>query len=1001
MFSQQEVASWLETAWFAHDEQAARASRVGLRFDQHVDLEGASARRLRKFVDTVLVSAPGWPDDDLSHHLAKRAAEAAETLAALPGLPINSERVRFQSALLHELAGQPMMAKAVVEQDEQAFGHRFMRAMFERDGPFGLLGQPVSEPGDVPSETNAMMLLALCQDAYELAEAQQGENGHGLLSDARALRDAAGAFSLDLGLTEVTAFQHVIRRRAIRATRLHIPPDLLDAAAAAQTPVELWPLQVQLLDQGLLTDQTSWGVAAPTGTGKSFLARLIVLGALGASPGKKALYIVPANALVYEVASRLGEAFDDLDYEVTAVTPQLVALDEAEDSALQEADVLVLTPEKADLLLRIGAPILADVSLVIVDEAHHLENQTRGVLLELYLTRLKAHFAEQARYVLLSAVAPNIGQLTTWVDPGAKSRLFTERATRMSVGVYRVRRDGRRNAGFIDYVSGPSVRVVNERVAGSGRKRLAQLARALEPGGPVLVVARGKGTTESLAHVLQKQILETGHDAQLSEEDWESDVMQRLDARLEREMYSAVPLRGLIRNRIAYHHAGLPPRVRESLEDAITARHIRYVIATTTLGEGVNFPFSSVVVQSIGIREPPEYGKPASWRLVTPRTFWNIAGRAGRPGYDHEGQVILFEESLALDKVEAVIDPYLDSSIENIPPVRSALATALRDIRTSLAEGDYDVSALDAVELDPDLPRQVQGMVNLVRVGIAHARASGMEDAAQELFSMTLASQTLDQQGDEFARQLFSRQTEVVDNFLSSDDSPTARLIAELGLSLDTLSRLRGYVRGLDNSRLEGFANVTFGGRINFGALKYLVSPVLARMAELEGRRLQSIYTDLVVDWCQGKPFASIPLLASQTKREELITLMYSSIGYMLPWGLYAFDRFVAEECDRRHLDYGHEVQTVAYLVDGGVPDTHALHLVGHGFERTDAARIAKAYLNDAVARDSTDIARWVRAQPLDRLQRIVRGVDNRRQDFDLQRLVRRLAEAPRHDGSE
>jgi hypothetical protein len=122
---------------------------------------------------------------------------------------------------------------------------------------------------------------------------------------------------------------------------------------------------------------------------------------------------------------------------------------------------------------------------------------------------------------------------------------------------------------------------------------------------------------------------------------------------------------------------------------------------------------------------------------------------------------------------------------------------------------------------------------------------------------------------------------------------------------------------------------------------------------------------------------------------------MYSSIGYMLPWGLYAFDRFVSEESQSRQTDYGHEIQTVAYLVDAGVPDTAALHLVGHGFERTDASRLARSFHNDAAARETTDIARWLRAQPLDKLQRIVRGVDNRRQDFDLQSLVSRLRESP------
>src|SRR5262249_34936864 len=146
----------------------------------------------------------------------------------------------------------------------------------------------------------------------------------------------------------------------------------------------------------------------------------------------------------------------------------------------------------------------------------------------------------------------------------------------------------------------------------------------------------------------------------LTEAEQASDIVRRLDSRLSREMYSDVPMRALLKHRIAYHHAGLPPRVRIAVEEAIRARMIDFVFATTTLAEGVNFPFSTVIVQALALREAPEKGRGARYHPVTPRSFWNIAGRAGRPGVDREGQAILFEPTLGLDKVNAVLDPYLD-----------------------------------------------------------------------------------------------------------------------------------------------------------------------------------------------------------------------------------------------------------------------------------------------------------------------------------------------------
>jgi hypothetical protein len=561
----------------------------------------------------------------------------------------------------------------------------------------------------------------------------------------------------------------------------------------------------------------------------------------------------------------------------------------------------------------------------------------------------------------------------------------------MRVGVYRIKDGERGGEGWLEYVDGARVRAVPGRIATGQAAALIQLAAHISIAGPVLVVAEGQGTAESLARRLRDRLAADAEPDVLSEDEQAGDVIQRLDARLEREMYSEVELRDLLRYRVAYHHAGLPPRVREALEAAISAGHIRYVIATTTLGEGVNFPFSSVIVQALAIRNPPQLGRPVSHRLVTPRTFWNIAGRAGRPGYDHEGQVILYEPSLGLEKVDAVLDPYITAAIEDIDPVTSALGQGLQEIHAALADGAITAAQLSSVELDGEIPRPIQGVVNLLRVGIAHARASDMGEAPDELFDSTLAARTVGEEHRGFARRFFAEQTDVVDHYLRQSGAPPVRLVAELGLSLDTLSRLRGYVDGLENWQIEQMGHIVIGGRINFRALRFVVAPVLKRMAELEGERLGGLYTETVVEWCMGKPFAAIPLLKRQKKLEDLIKLVYSKIGYLLPWGLYAFDRFIDEVAQRREVTYAGEVQSLAYLVDGGVPDMAALALTTRGFERSDAARLSRAYYSSREARETTDIVRWLRAQPYERLLATVRGVDNRRIDHDFRRLVNEL----------
>src|SRR5207245_27808 len=102
-----------------------------------------------------------------------------------------------------------------------------------------------------------------------------------------------------------------------------------------------------------------------------------------------------------------------------------------------DADVIVFTPERADLLLRIDPEFLQQVCLAVVDEAHHIEQGSRGILLEFYLWRLRKMIPASARIVQLSAVTPNIAELTDWVNLSRRSQsvMLDWRTSRLRVGV--------------------------------------------------------------------------------------------------------------------------------------------------------------------------------------------------------------------------------------------------------------------------------------------------------------------------------------------------------------------------------------------------------------------------------------------------------------------------------------------------------------------------------------------------------------------------------------
>ena len=986
MYEADTLWSVVNTDAFAADRTLVHAALNALRYGQLTIFDESAKRRLGHFVECVLASAPSWSVAE-GIDLCLIAGEIAELLSSDDRLREEQVRwLRLRAALLYELAEVPAVASTMLRDDDVP---QPIMQFFRRQGPFGKLNGhdesvTLTSADDFSIEWSAVAWDTKRAAAYlQLHEAMFSDLG------GSAMSSLAKSLSLPLLATDYQALAATVQRRLVSATRSNLGTDLLAALRRLSFPSELWRAQSEAISKGILSDEIrSWGMAAPTGTGKSFLTQVLIADTLLKSPGALVLYLVPSKALVYEVSTRLSESLSKLDFLVKAVTPALVDLDGDEAEAITTSSVLVLTPEKADLLVRISADSFQRTRVVVVDEAHHIESGTRGILLEMYLWRLKSLIPQNARFVFLSAVAPNIEQLTKWVGAPSRTVLHKARPTRMKVGVYRIGPVNGRNAGWIDYEAGGRLPLFDRGIATSQGRQLVQLTQALAVAGPVLVVAKGKKECENLAREMAARLEPADR---MSSDEFQADGVQRLDSRLERELYAEVPMRVLVKSRVVYHHAGLPPRVRNAVEEAIRGGFIRFVFATTTLAEGVNFPFSSVVVQSLALRDPPEKGRPARYSPVTPRAFWNIAGRAGRPGMDREGQVILFEPSLGLDRVEYVLKDYLNPNMTSIAPVTSALATGLKALAANLASGEISEHWIGTPRIDERTPRHIQGTVNLIRVSLLHARAKGILRSPEEILEGTFAAQFLTAKVKEAAEALIQTQDRVVREFFAEPTSPSVAVAAELGLSIETLDDLCKYARSLADWQLESMSNVMHGGEINEGQIDYLLSPVAARMGELDGGKLGGFLAAIVHQWILGVPFSRIRRLRNQ-RIEDLVSIIYSRIQYLLPWGLYAFDRLVQEEAERRGFAYNKAIRSVAYLVDAGVPGLDALRLTHADIERVDATRLAKRYKHDGGLRLGVDVVGWLSGLSEADINSVVKGSDRRRIDFDLPRVLRELS---------
>ncbi len=224
------------------DLEAARTALARRRLGITEDLRAESEQRLSQLVEAVLASACAWPEGE-AHDLLGQAGEAAELLA-LAGLDVHASKARLRGALIYELAAMPMMAGAILS---DADGPRLFVDLFKRRGAFGSLATEIAVNGDTASpRLEGLLRLAACQDALSLSDYQH-DHADALNINAGPLSEVARHLTLDMSLTDVNAFDEVLRRRARRSTRLLTPHTLRNALATIGFPPELWEGQARAL----------------------------------------------------------------------------------------------------------------------------------------------------------------------------------------------------------------------------------------------------------------------------------------------------------------------------------------------------------------------------------------------------------------------------------------------------------------------------------------------------------------------------------------------------------------------------------------------------------------------------------------------------------------------------------------------------------------------------------------------------------------------------------
>ena len=400
---------------------------------------------------------------------------------------------------------------------------------------------------------------------------------------------------------------------------------------------ELYPPQVEAVEKGVTTGENVVA-AVPTASGKTLVAELAMLSAV--QRGGKALYIVPLRALATEKKAEF-ERWEALGVDVGVSTGNY----ESSGEWLASRDVIVATSEKVDSLVRNDAPWVDQLTCVVADEVHLVNDRNRGPTLEVTLAKLR-RINPGLQVVALSATVGNAGEIADWLDAALVDSDWRPIDLRMGVHYG--------NAITFDDGSQREVPVEGK------RQTPALVGDTLDEGGSTLVFVNSRRNAEAAARRLKDV---TGERLSGEERAELRELADEIEGVSDTE--TSRDLARTVREGAAFHHAGLASDHRSLVEEAFRARLVKCVCATPTLAAGVNTPSRRVVVRDWQ-RYDGSYG---GMKPLDVLEVHQMMGRAGRPGLDPYGEAVLLASDY--DTRDELFERYVWADPE---PVRSKLA---------------------------------------------------------------------------------------------------------------------------------------------------------------------------------------------------------------------------------------------------------------------------------------------------------------------------------------
>ncbi|PIN74413.1 hypothetical protein COV20_00095 [Candidatus Woesearchaeota archaeon CG10_big_fil_rev_8_21_14_0_10_45_16] len=415
-----------------------------------------------------------------------------------------------------------------------------------------------------------------------------------------------------------------------------------------------------------IEENNSVVVSAPTGSGKTLVADYVIH--KNHTTKKRIIYTAPIKALSNQKYKDFSKEYGE--NHVGLMTGDIVIN--------PHAQVLIMTTEIYRNMAISQDEAVKDIAYVIFDEVHYINDIERG-----YVWEESIIYSNPAvRFLCLSATIPNAEEFSQWIQAIKKHTVKTVVSTYRNVPLKHL---------FYDYELGiTTLEKIRDakaipRYESIHRKKGQRPQRTPEPNHLDLIKELGNDKLPCLFFSFSRRDCQQKAEELAKKRLFKPDqrLLSYLREKLEeapsdiQKLKSTQTLRETLSQGVAFHHAGLLPVIKETVEDLFSRGWINVLYTTETFAVGINMPAKTVCFNSLRKYDG------ISFRSLNTKEYFQIAGRAGRRGIDTIGYVIsmIFRPSFNYQEIRHL-------TAKDVEPIHSQFRLSINTVLNLVEQHD-------------------------------------------------------------------------------------------------------------------------------------------------------------------------------------------------------------------------------------------------------------------------------------------------------------------------